>query len=464
VNTPLITPLPYHPDSAALFEAIAERPWAVFLDSGRPAIRQGRFDVLAADPAALLLTRGAVTELRSRTAHGLSPQDPFALLRRYLEPRAAPIPGIPFCGGALGYFGYDLGRRLERLPVLAENDEQLPEMAVGIYDWAVVVDHDRRRATLVGQGRDPATRGRWRELVDTFSAPTAPARRSPFQVAGPIRSNLDRERYATAYRRIQDYIRAGDCYQVNLAQRFTVAIEGDPWQIYRALRCINPAPFGAYLNTPQFQVLSASPERFLRVTGGEVLTQPIKGTCARHPDPKRDRERTRALRRSAKDRAENLMIVDLLRNDLSKSCALGSVRVPRLFQVQSFATVHHLVSSVTGRLDQGRDALDLLRGCFPGGSITGAPKLRAMEIIEELEPHRRGVYCGTIGYMGFDGALDSNITIRTLVHARGRMSFWAGGGIVADSSLEGEYQESYDKAAAMLELLQGQDHLNHVGG
>ena len=464
MSPPLIAPLPYHPDSAALFEAVAERPWAVFLDSARPMIDQGRFDILAAEPMAVLLTRGAMTELRARAAHGLSPHDPFALLRRHLGPPAEPIPGIPFCGGALGYLGYDLGRRLERLPVLAENDEQLPEMAMGIYDWAVVVDHRRRRTTLVGQGRDPATRARWRELIETFSTPPAPVRRRPLRVAGPVRSNLDPERYAEAYRRIQDYIRAGDCYQVNLAQRFTVGVEGDPWQIYRALRRINPAPFGAYLNTPQFQVLSASPERFLRVRRGRVWTQPIKGTCARHPDPGCDRERARALGRSAKDRAENLMIVDLLRNDLSKSCALGSVRVPRLFQVRSFATVHHLVSTISGRLERGRDALDLLRGCFPGGSITGAPKLRAMEIIEELEPHRRGVYCGAIGYMGFDGALDSNIAIRTLVHARGRLSFWAGGGIVADSSLEGEYQESYDKAAAMLELLQGEAHLNHVGG
>src|SRR5690606_14358319 len=220
------------------------------------------------------------------------------------------------------------------------------------------------------------------------------------------------------------------------------------------LRIINPAPFSAYLNTPYAQILSASPERFLRVVGGRVETRPIKGTRPRAGHARLDAEIIEALAASEKDRAENLMIVDLLRNDLSKCCAPGTVRVPRLFEVESFATVHHLVSTVTGELRADRDALDLLRGCFPGGSITGAPKLRAMQIIEELEPHRRGVYCGAIGYLGFDGGMDLNIAIRTMVYSRGVIRFWAGGGIVADSRLEDEYQETYDKAAAMLRLLQ----------
>jgi para-aminobenzoate synthetase component 1 len=220
------------------------------------------------------------------------------------------------------------------------------------------------------------------------------------------------------------------------------------------LRVLNPAPFAAYLSTPYAHVLSASPERFLRVEGGQVETKPIKGTRPRAGHARLDAELAQALRASEKDRAENVMIVDLLRNDLSKNCRLGSVTVPRLFDVESFATVHHLVSTVRGELAPGRDALALLRGCFPGGSITGAPKLRAMQIIEELEPNRRGVYCGAIGYIGFDGDMDVNIAIRTLVISRGETRFWAGGGIVADSRLEDEYQETFDKAAALLNLLQ----------
>jgi para-aminobenzoate synthetase component 1 len=236
-----------------------------------------------------------------------------------------------------------------------------------------------------------------------------------------------------------------------------VRARGEPWLAYRTLRRINAAPFSAYLSTPYGQILSASPEQFLKLSAGSVETRPIKGTRPRSSDPAQDRAAAAALQMSVKDRAENLMIVDLLRNDLGKTCAPGSVKVPKLFALESFATVHHLVSTVTGRLAAGYDALDLLRGCFPGGSITGAPKLRAMEIIEELEPHRRGVYCGAIGYLGFDGGMNTNIAIRTAVHSEGTMRFWAGGGIVADSVMEAEYQESFDKAAAMLKLVE-QEH------
>ncbi|MEO7726326.1 MAG: aminodeoxychorismate synthase component I, partial [Burkholderiales bacterium] len=264
-------------------------------------------------------------------------------------------------------------------------------------------------------------------------------------------------------KRVLDYIQAGDCYQINLAQRFAAPATGDPWLAYQALRVINPAPYAAYLNTPHGQVLSASPERFLKLERRRVETKPIKGTRPRAGHPRVDAELAAELKASAKDRAENVMIVDLLRNDLSKNCEPGSVRVPRLFDVESFATVHHLVSTVTGTLRQGHDALDLLRGCFPGGSITGAPKLRAMQIIEELEPHRRGVYCGAIGYIGCDGNMDLNIAIRTLVYAGGSVRFWAGGGIVADSRLEDEYQETFDKAAAILKMLQ-QTAASQFGG
>jgi para-aminobenzoate synthetase component 1 len=230
-------------------------------------------------------------------------------------------------------------------------------------------------------------------------------------------------------------------------------VAGDPWAGYRRLRSLSPAPCGAYLNTPAAQILCNSPERFLRVRANLVETRPIKGTRARAADAATDRRLAQELLRSAKDRAENVMIVDLLRSDLGRVCEVGSVQVDALCALESFATVHHLVSTVSGRLAPGVHALDALRACFPGGSITGAPKIRAMQIIEELERERRGVYCGAIGYVGFDGAMDVNIAIRTLVHRAGEVRFWSGGGIVADSNVAAEFQETLDKAAAMFAML-----------
>jgi para-aminobenzoate synthetase component 1 len=370
-----------------------------------------------------------------------------------LRPAAQSAAGMPFPGGALGYFAYDLGRRIDRLPLVARDAEGLPEVAVGIYAWAVVTDHVERCRWLVWNdigGAPPLE-----SLLETFASVPRPSRRAPFAVLSPVVSNLDRAAYAAAFARIQRYIRDGDCYQVNFAQRYSARVEGDPWPVYRALRRQSPAAFGAYLSLPFCKVLSNSPERFLEVRGRAVETRPIKGTRPRHADPAQDAALAADLARSAKDRAENLMIVDLLRNDLGKSCEPGSIEVPRLFEVESLATVHHLVSTVTGRLRADCDATDLLRGCFPGGSVTGAPKRRAMQIIEELEPHRRGIYCGSIGYLGFEGAMDTSIAIRTLVVSEGSARFWAGGGIVADSQEEAEFDETLVKAAAIRSLLEG---------
>ncbi len=450
---PRIEELPYFADSGALAAQVADWPWAVFLDSGPSATRQGRYDIIAADPFATLVTRGERTEIRDRAGSRFSAGDPFVLLRDALGPFSQSCPDLPFCGGALGYFGYDLGRRIEALPSVAVDDRNLPEMAVGIYDWALIVDHQMRRTRLVSAGRDAATSDIWHELLARFSAPLPDDAPPAFRAVGEITSSLPFAGYRDGFERIQRYIRDGDCYQVNYAQRFSVACEGDAWVAYCALRSSNRAPFSAWMNLPFMQILCASPERFLQLSNGEVMTQPIKGTAARSDDPLADAAAAEALQHSAKDRAENVMIVDLLRNDLSKNATPFSVRVPRLFELQSFATVHHLVSTVTARLRADHDALDLLRGCFPGGSITGAPKIRAMEIIDELEGVRRGVYCGCIGYIGFDGDMDTNIVIRTLTCQNGVMDFWAGGGIVVDSELEAEYQETLDKARALHALI-----------
>jgi len=455
-SPPLMRELPYIKDSSRLFDRIAGQPWAVFLDSGDRRINPGRYDLIAGDPMITLVTRQGQTEISAVDgAVTISHEEPLRLLQSMLRQYQVESPGsLPFCGGALGYFSYDLGRSLEQLPAVAQDTDQLPEMAVGLYDWALVVDHQKRRSWLVGCGFDPRTTTRWPDLVELFSGLPVTGQPIPFRVTGTIESNMSRQKYADAFRQVQRYILEGDCYQVNLAQRFSVTTEGDPWLAYKQLRGLNPAPFSAYLNTPAVQVLCSSPERFLAVTDGVVETRPIKGTVPRGGGPAEDRMQQQRLLQSSKDRAENLMIVDLLRNDLSKTSALGSVEVKRLFGLESYATVHHLVSIISSRLAVDRDALDLLWGCFPGGSITGTPKRRAMEIIEQLEPDRRGIYCGSIGYIGYDGNMDSNIAIRTIVHIDGRMRFWAGGGLVADSVLETEYQETFHKAKAILRLLQ----------
>lgn len=430
--------LPYQSDASRYYAALADLPWAVWLDSGGMA----RYDILAAAPPRTLTLEGGTVR-----------DDPFALLRDALGDRVAPVTDVPFAGGALGYWSYDLARRMVVLPEIAQADAPLPDMAVGIYDWAVVLDHRQHTARLVSHRRFAETAELLPQILHRLQNPP-PLPADTFRVHGQIASNFTPDSYAAAFAAVQGYLQAGDCYQINLAQRFSAQADGDAFGAYLALRNLSPAPYAAFLNLPHAQILCASPECFVSVQNGEVRTKPIKGTRARGSNAQEDRRLAEELRNHPKDRAENLMIVDLLRNDLGKSCVPGTVRVPELFKVESFANVHHLVSTVEGRLAAGRDALDVLRDCFPGGSVTGAPKLRAMQIIEQLEPHRRGIYCGAIGYAGFDGNMDSNIAIRTLVHGGSKIRCWAGGGIVAESDLATEYQETLDKASAMLELLQ----------
>lgn len=438
----------YLDDAAPYYAAITDLPWAMWLDSAG----MGRYDILCAQPVATFVTRASSTAITDTTGTRYSTDDPFDLLRAQLGKHTMAIPGIPFAGGAMGYWGYDLARRIMLLPAQVQDTECLPDLAVGIYDWAIVLDHDEKAAYLVSQQRERVTAQVLPKILerlqDNFSMP-----RETFKVHGSAQSNLTRTEYESAFNTVQRYLYAGDCYQVNLAQRYVARASGDPFDAYLELRRLSPAPYSAYLNLPQAKILCASPERFLRVLEGKVETKPIKGTRSRMADTQLDVQAAHELQSSGKDRAENLMIVDLLRNDLGKSCVPGSVQVPNLFGVESFAHVHHLVSTVTGELADGQDALALLRNCFPGGSVTGAPKQRAMEIIEQIEPQRRGVYCGAIGYVGFDGNMDSNIAIRTLVYSDGEIRFWAGGGIVADSDAAAEYQETLDKAVGMLKLL-----------
>ncbi len=444
--------LPYRADASAYFTLLRDLPWPAWLDSGG----RGRYDLLVAEPIETLICTDDETAIEGGAGRHVSSGDPFELLRERMGARTAGLDGVPFSGGALGYWSYDLARRYVALPRSARDGVSLPHMVVAIYDWAVVIDHQEKTAQLVSQQRYLQTADRLCAIRQRLSevGEVAPITDTDFRLAGAYTSNFTAHGYRAAFERIQQYLQAGDCYQVNLAQRFSAPATGDAWPAYLALRASSPAPYSAFLDWPQAQILCASPERFLTVHGQSVETRPIKGTRPRHADMADDARLVRDLASNPKDRAENLMIVDLLRNDLSKCCEAGSVRTPELFEVESYAQVHHLVSTVVGRLRPSQDALDLLRACFPGGSITGAPKQRAMQVIEELEPHRRGVYCGSIGYLGFDGRLDCNIAIRTMVHSGGELCGWAGGGIVADSRWADEYQETFDKARAMLEVMQ----------
>lgn len=441
--------IPYPENVPDLFEAISDLPWAVFLDSAG----LGRYDILAAAPFVTLVTRNGTTEIAGANGVTLSEEDPFDLVRRRLLPYSNQE-ACPFTGGAIGYFGYDLGLELNRITPLDKDASPLPDLAVGIYDWAVVVDHEQKRAHLASSCRDPHTEDLWDALLTRLSGSQAGTSHEAFRLTGAIEVTPQYPEYALAFEKIRAYIHSGDCYQVNFAQRFEAPFSGDPWTLYRASRTSNPAPFSAFLSNPYCTILSASPERFLKVEANQVETKPIKGTRPRSENPETDACLARSLAESEKDRAENLMIVDLLRNDLGRICETGSVRVERLFEIESFATVHHMVSTISGRITQPNDAFSLLRASFPGGSITGAPKIRAMQIIEEIEPFRRGLYCGSIAHIGFDGNMDSSIAIRTMVAAHGSIRLWAGGGIVADSGLDAEYQEIRHKAQAMLRLLE----------
>lgn len=449
--------IPYQTNSAELFAKIANWPWAVFLDSGQPTSQFGRYDIMVANPFVRLVTNGEHTVITDAIGERTSTSDPFKLLKDALVSYQIAKTELPFEGGAIGYFAYDLARRVEHLPSISLDAENMPQMMVGIYDWALVVDHQLRHTYLVSHGMSAQTELDWFGLCALFEEPLKTSPQTEFKINSALQSNMDYIQYGAAFNRVKHYIQEGDCYQVNLAQRFSANASGDAWSAYVALREISPAPFMSYMNLGNgqlpLQVLSASPERFLQVHGNHVETRPIKGTRPRSDNADEDASNANDLQNSPKDRAENLMIVDLLRNDISKVCETGSVRADKLFALESFANVHHLVSTVTGKLAEDQTSIDLLRACFPGGSITGAPKLRSMEIIEELEPNRRGLYCGAIGYIGFDGNMDTNIAIRTAVYSNDEIRFYAGGGVVADSELSKEYRETLDKASSMLALI-----------
>ncbi|EMK5830554.1 aminodeoxychorismate synthase component 1 [Citrobacter sedlakii] len=448
--SPAIITLPWRQDAAEYYFApLSHLPWAMLLHSGHANHPHSRFDIVVADPCCTLTTHGDATQIRDANGVRDSHDDPLALLQTALDTlqlHPSPNDALPFQGGALGLFGYDLGRRFESLPSIAQQDIPLAEMAIGIYDWTLIVDHHRHTMTLLSH-TDVQARYDW------LKSQRSPAR-TPFALTSGWQSNMSREQYGEKFRQVQAYLHSGDCYQVNLAQRFQAAYQGDEWLAFTQLNQANRAPFSAFIRLDEGAILSLSPERFMLLDKGEIQTRPIKGTLPRLSDAQADRQQAQRLAHSAKDRAENLMIVDLMRNDIGRVAIPGTVKVPELFVVEPFPAVHHLVSTITAQLPATRHATDLLRAAFPGGSITGAPKVRAMEIIDELEPHRRNAWCGSIGYLSVCGNMDTSITIRTLTAVNGQLYCSAGGGIVADSEEQAEYQETFDKVNRILHQLE----------
>lgn len=466
VAEPLVEELADCPDAATVFTRLSRLPHCLFLDSAMHHSRQGRYSFVAADPFDYLRI--------SAEEDAFGPLE--ALLCRF---RTQPLPGLPpFQGGAAGLFAYDLGRQLESIARPRVDEFGLPVLAVGFYDVVVAFDHQDDRAWVLSTGlpeQSPGPRAnRARKRLEWFmklaqgeipavaSIPgqlawgqpvldaTGLAPQFPTGRISGLSSNFSPAGYLAAVRQVIDYIYRGDVFQVNLSQRLLHPAVDDSVSLYHRLRKRNPAPFAGYFDLGDFQIASASPERFLRVREGWVETRPIKGTRQRSEEQPADSKHAASLRASEKDRAENVMIVDLLRNDLSRVCQADTVQVTELCSLEQYEYVQHLVSAIRGRLRGGKDTVDLIRATFPGGSVTGAPKIRAMEIIAELEPTARGPYCGCLGYLGFDGSVDLNILIRTVTAGRGWWQAPVGGGIVAQSQPEAEYEETWHKAEGLL--------------
>lgn len=446
----------------SVFRALRGRDGLVWLDSGQGQGRTGRWSFIAWAPYATITGNGAGYAYSARDGAHIEGADPFELLRaRLAEWTAQRGPAHPpFTGGVAGFFGYDLLRHCEPSTKLIKTSRAAEgDVWLGFYDRVIAFDNKRRTAYLVANADSAKEHGGllagMREVMDAAAErPAGKAWRETSEGGTPaLSSNFTRAEYVRAVERVREYIEEGDCYQVNIAQRFSAPEVRGPHELYEKLRAINPAPFGAFIDTGRARILSSSPERFISLDGSHAQTRPIKGTRPRGATEAEDQRLMRELAASGKDRAENVMIVDLLRNDFSKVCAPDTVRVTELCAVESFPTVHHLVSTVTGRLREGFGPVELVRECFPGGSVTGAPKIRAMEIIDEIEPDPRGAYCGAAGYIGFDGNMDTSVLIRTMIHSENGYTFHAGGGVTWLSDAEAEYEETMDKAKALIEAV-----------
>lgn len=432
---------------------------AIFLDSGRDHDGMGRYSIIAVHPFEKITSKGTHTKIENmrKAKVGEFKGNPFKLLREKMDAyKTTYTSDLPFIGGAVGYFGYDLCHHIEKIHRTAVDDVEIPDLYLCFYDGAIIIDHKEDAlyvtdAELNEGGPDRVDRIVNRINMGQESLPDLECLHH--ETKPEFIPNMTKDYYLSTIRKIKDYIRSGDIYQANMTQRFETQLRDEPVALYKKLRDINPAPFAAYLDFGDGQIISSSPERFIKVENGKIETRPIKGTLPRGKTPEEDERLKVELQNSMKDRSELLMIVDLERNDLSRVAKTGSVKVPELFVIESYATVHHLVSTVTAELREDLNVVDLLEASFPGGSITGAPKIMAMNVIDELEPTQRNIYTGSIGYLDFNGNADLNIVIRTMICKNDKVYFQVGGGIVWDSDEYKEYDETLDKARALMEAL-----------
>lgn len=456
-------------DMPEIFDRLAGLPFSFFLDSSLKMERFGSYSFIGFDPYLILRTKGNTATFHYRNgSERIEEINPFDALQkafneRYILPDTRPAGLPPFIGGGIGYLSYELGRYIEKLPDSTIDDLNLPELMFCFYDKVISADHRSGGKWLIVTAPETGdlkpVKDKALSLLSSFNtAPEESCRKiSGGNIPVEFTSGFSRDKYMEAVEQVKEYILAGDIFQANLSQRFSAPLTLPPWDLYRRLRVLNAAPFSAYLNCGDYSIASSSPERFLKVTGSTVETRPIKGTRPRSKDLAEDEQLKNELLSSSKDLAELSMIVDLERNDLGRVCDYGSVRVEEHAVIESYATVHHLVSTVTGNLHTGNDISSLLKATFPGGSITGAPKIRSIEIIDELEPTVRSVYTGGIGYVGYDGQHDINVAIRTMTLCNGRAYFQVGGGITAGSDPASEYQETLDKGKAIFQSITGDD-------
>ena len=433
--------------SIQVFENIKNEDWSVFLNSNSKQYPDQRFDILSAKPKKKVIFSDDHTYVINEDQQPKKSElCPFELLKKIMnEYKCNSSEDMPFSGGAIGYISYDYGNYLHNI----ENKSKClkyPLFAFGIYDWAVIYDYDQKKSFLLYHEKNTITE----KILNNYQKKREPILK-PFQIISRCESNMNYDLYEMKLLKILEYIRAGDCYQVNLSQMFSLSYEGDEYELYKNLNKSFASPYSAYMNYPFGKILSFSPERFLSIKNNVVETKPIKGTRPRSDDPDIDKKNKEDLELSQKDKAENLMIVDLLRNDLGMNCKKGSVKVDKLFDIETFANVHHLVSTIHAEIDSESNIYNLIRDAFPGGSITGAPKLRAMQIIHELEPNNRSIYCGSIGYISFDEKTDLNISIRSMLSIDNNLYFWGGGGIVNDSDIRSEYNETISKVKPLLD-------------
>ena len=432
----------YYSDSSIYFEKIKHLEWPVFLDScyqkDKPQSKFARFDIITANPFVKIRSNKGVTYVSDKNGRHQYKQSSLDILDNLMAKYSKPSNNIPFVGGAIGYCSYELNLKTKKNNIV-------DAMAMGIYDWALIVDHLNKKSYMVSMMIDSQTKSIWPNLIQIFSK-EIDSKFKEFKIKNTIRENLSFQEYKNKFNKVMNYINAGDCYQINLSKQFDVETQGDSWSLYKKFRDVNKSPFMAYLLYDEFEILCGSPERFIKSQDGKVTTRPIKGTRVRGKNKVIDKKNANELLNSIKDQSENLMIVDLLRNDLGINCEAGSVKVDELFTIESYPNVHHLVSTISGNLKNGSSNIKLFNDSFPGGSITGAPKIRATEIIDELEDHIRGLYCGSICYFSFHGSMDSNVAIRSMVHINKKLYFYSGGGITVGSNVEDEYQEIEDKA------------------